>query len=48
MAKGLYPGVGWSCGKESVEKRTAFKVSEDLNIRDLRPFDIPFEEVSEI
>ena len=21
MAKGLYPGVGWSQGKESVEKR---------------------------
>jgi hypothetical protein len=31
-----------------VERRTSFKVSEDLNIRDLRPFAIPFEEVSEI
>ena len=26
-----------------VERRTAFKVSEGLNIGDLRPFAIPFE-----
>ena len=31
-----------------VERRTDFKVSEGLNIGDLQPFDIPFEEVSEI
>ena len=31
-----------------VKRRTAFKVSEGLNIGDLRPFAIPVEEVSEI
>ena len=31
-----------------VERRTAFKVSEGLNIGGLWPFAIPFEEVSEI
>ena len=30
------------------ERRTASKVLEDLNIGDLQPFAIPFEEVSEI
>ena len=30
------------------ERRTASKVPEGLNIGDLRPFAIPFEEVSEI
>ena len=31
-----------------VERRTAFKFSESLNIGDLRPFAIQFEEVTEI
>ena len=30
------------------ERRTASKVLEDLNIGDLQPFAIPFEEVCEI
>ena len=30
------------------ERRTASKIPEGLNIGDLRPFAIPFEEVSEI
>ena len=30
------------------ERRTASKIPEGLNIGDLRPFALPFEEVSEI
>ena len=36
------------CRTILAERRTASKVPEDLNIGNLRPFAIPFEEVFEI